>query len=169
MAENKKVYILIGPKGSGKSYVGTLLEQEFGLKFLRVEPLVIAHIDQHGLPESGLNRDGFDIEEAAVHEILATEDAVIFEATGSSIYFSSVLENLSSLYTLKLIRLHCPLDVCFDRIKNRSPSGHHFVSDEKIRTINQKAADVVLDWEIEIDNSGPALNQTIISQFSSLI
>ena len=89
MGESKTVYILIGPKGCGKSYVGTLLERELGLKFLRVEPLALAYIEQFGLPEGGLNRDGFDLEESAIHEILTTEKSVIFEATGSSIYFPS--------------------------------------------------------------------------------
>lgn len=169
MGGKKTVYILVGPKGSGKSHIGTILEQEPGLKFLRVEPLALSYIEQFGLPEGGLKRDGFDLEEAAIHEIMATDDAVIFEATGSSIYFPSVLENLGGLYTVKLVRIYCPLDICFDRVKKRDIAGHHFVSDEKIRVINEKAAGMIFDWALEIDNSGPAKKQDIITQFKSII
>jgi shikimate kinase len=165
----KTVYILIGPKGSGKSHIGKLLEQNLCIKFLQVEPLAIAHIEQFGMPEGGLKRDGFDLEEAAIHEILAKDDCVIFEATGSSVYFASVLDNLGSRYVLKLIRLVCPLDVCFERVKRRSSEGQHFVPDEKVKTINEKAAAVELGWDLQIDNSGPALAQAIIRQFQSIM
>lgn len=37
----KTVYLLIGPKGSGKSYIGNLIENELGIKFLNVEEFFI--------------------------------------------------------------------------------------------------------------------------------
>lgn len=40
----KTVYVLIGPKGSGKTYIGSLLEIEIGLKFLSVEKLGLGNI-----------------------------------------------------------------------------------------------------------------------------
>ena len=33
----KTLYMLIGPKGSGKTYIGTLVENETDISFLRVE------------------------------------------------------------------------------------------------------------------------------------
>ena len=36
-----KVYVLVGPKGSGKSYVGRLLEREFGIEFLSIEEIFV--------------------------------------------------------------------------------------------------------------------------------
>jgi hypothetical protein len=48
---NKTLYMLIGPKGSGKTYIGSRIEQLTGLKFLRVEPLWL------GLAEG---EDGWD-------------------------------------------------------------------------------------------------------------
>ena len=38
--ENKLIILLIGQKGSGKSFIGSLLESEFGIKFIRVEDRV---------------------------------------------------------------------------------------------------------------------------------
>ena len=34
------IYLLIGAKGSGKSFIGNLMEREFNIKFLRVEDWV---------------------------------------------------------------------------------------------------------------------------------
>lgn len=35
----KTVILLIGQKGSGKTFIGTLMEREFGIPFIRVEGL----------------------------------------------------------------------------------------------------------------------------------
>ncbi len=168
-SNKKTVYILVGPKGCGKSYIGSLLERRLGLTFLRVEPLAIAYIEKHGLPEGGLKRDGFDLEEAEIHKILANKKSVVFEATGSSKYFSSVLENLKQLYEVKLIRIHCPLEICYNRVKNRDQKDHHVVADDMIRAINSKADKVILDWNLEINNSGPASEEFIMLQFRSIM
>jgi len=169
LKKNKTIYFLIGPKGSGKTYIGKLLEKKYGIKYPNFEALLLNHIEEFGIPEGGLKRDAFDFEEAIIHSILENGNSVIFEATGSSIYFPSVLENLGSTYTLKLIRLLCPLDICFERVKNRNPVGHHLVTDEKITEINIKASKVSLCWDLEIDNSDPAADQDIVSKFASII
>mgnify|MGYP001825899733 CR=1 FL=1 len=39
--KNKHIYLLIGPKGSGKSLIGTLFEKHFNIKFYRVENWVL--------------------------------------------------------------------------------------------------------------------------------
>ena len=36
---NKTIYMLIGPKGSGKTHVGTLINNNTNIKFLRVESI----------------------------------------------------------------------------------------------------------------------------------
>tara|TARA_B110000879_G_C11069656_1_gene470167 strand:- start:674 stop:829 length:156 start_codon:yes stop_codon:yes gene_type:complete len=42
----KTFYVLIGPKGSGKPYIGSILEQEVGLKFLSVEKLGLKNVQK---------------------------------------------------------------------------------------------------------------------------
>lgn len=34
---DKRIFLLLGPKGSGKSFIGTLFDKEFQIRFLRVE------------------------------------------------------------------------------------------------------------------------------------
>lgn len=38
---NKTIYLLLGLKGSGKSYIGALIEEEYGVRFIRVEDWVL--------------------------------------------------------------------------------------------------------------------------------
>jgi adenylate kinase family enzyme len=44
MLRPKTVIILVGPKGSGKSFVGTLISKELGIPFVRVEPIYLANM-----------------------------------------------------------------------------------------------------------------------------
>ena len=38
----KHAILLVGPKGAGKSTIGDLVEQEFGILFVRSEPVFLA-------------------------------------------------------------------------------------------------------------------------------
>ena len=39
MSDQKTLFMLIGPKGSGKTHIGTLAQQHTDFVFLRVEPI----------------------------------------------------------------------------------------------------------------------------------
>ena len=45
----KTVYILVGPKGSGKTFIGNALEDRLGILFIRVEKLLIEYVEKNGL------------------------------------------------------------------------------------------------------------------------
>ena len=168
-SDRKNVYILVGPKGSGKSYIGRILEKHYGIEFLRVEQLLIEHIRENGLPDGPLSKDGFDVEEEAIRGILERENAVISEVTGSSIYLQDFLTNLGNLYDLKLIHIVCPLDVCVSRVQRRAAKDHFEVADDALRRINEKSAKIQLNWDLEIDNSGAASSEQLISQFERIM
>lgn len=119
MMQNKTVFILVGPKGCGKSHVATIVEKYFSIPFLNVDKLGLENIPKSKLLGEDLIIEGFRWEEAKIAEILQTEDSVIFEATGSHDYFFTVLARLRSNYMVKLIRVSAPLDKCRERITNR--------------------------------------------------
>ncbi len=168
--KNKKiVYILIGPKGSGKTYIGTLIERSLGIGFLRVEKILLDYIKANKLSSTKLERDGFDIEENAVRERLKTEPKIIFEATGSSEFFPGVIENLSQDYIVKLIRIHCPLEICLERVKQRPLQDQFEVGVERVKQINNKANQMVFNWDLEINNTQNTSDPEIISTFASLL
>ena len=164
-AENDKrklVYILVGPKGSGKTHIGSLLEKEIGLKFLSVEKLGLENIPKSRLTGYELEKEGFHHEERAIDRILTEEAAMSFEATGSSEYFYTVLDRLRAKYKVKLVKVFSPLPTCYHRIKQRGTANHIPVSEEKIKTINEKAAKVDLNWALTIDNSTQPANEQIL-------
>ena len=165
----KSVFILVGPKGSGKTHIGSLLEKEIGLKFLSVEKLGLENSKKSKLTGYERVKESFHEEEEEIDRILAQEDAMSFEATGSCEYFFTVLERLRAKYKVKLIRIFSPLDACRRRIRQRDASAHLPVSEEMITTINEKAARVVLDWDLTIDNSDQPSAEQITVLFKKVL
>lgn len=168
ISDSKRVFMLIGAKGSGKTYIGNLLEKSLGIHFIRVEQRLIERLATLPVDYVPPPHDGYDLEMNWIDEALLTRDEVISEATGSSPFLPGFLKALSEKYDLKLIRVFCPLDICFDRIKNRTAENHFVVSDEKIREINTASHTVNLSWTIEIDNAGPAEDHVITTLISDL-
>ena len=163
--ERKSVFIFVGPKGSGKTHIGSLLEKEIGLKFLSVEKLGIENARRSKLTGYERVKESFHEEEAEIDRILAQHDAMSFEATGSSDYFVTVLERLRSKYKVRLIRIVSPLETCCRRIEQRDASAHLPVSAAMIKMINEKAAGVDLDWDLTIDNSDQPSAAQIVAVF----
>ena len=167
--KTKTVYFLIGPKGSGKTYIGKVLEKSLSKTYLNVETLLIAHCTANSLDPYKLEKHGFPIEESAIDLALVENNSVIVEGTGSSIYFEEHLNNLKFKYEVKLIRVRCPLDVCQNRAMKRDNSEQILVPEKLLKEINEKASRANFDWDLEIDNSAPAPQNTIVSLFSKII
>lgn len=165
----KTVYVLIGPKGSGKTHIGSILEKEIGLKFLSVEKLGLENIQKSKLIGEELIKEGFHQEEAAIDEILKSNNAVSFESTGAHPYLQNILSSLCTKYSVKLIKIFSPLEKCYERIKHRDHSLHIPVSEEFLRWINEGAANVNFKWDLEIDNSTELNPKEIILAFRSIV
>ena len=164
----KTVYVLIGPKGSGKTYIGSLLEKEIGLKFLSVEKLGLANIPKSKLKGEKLIQEGFHQEEAAIDEILKTHNAVSFESTGAHPYLHNVLARLRGKFNVKLIRVYAPLEICYERVKSRDQNAHIHVSEELLKKINENASRATFDWDLELDNSDKLTALEIVHAFTSI-
>ncbi len=167
-AKEKLIYLLIGPKGSGKTYLGQTLERLLGIHFIAVEHRLIKHLQSVSIKNDNLPNDGYDLEAEWIEEAFRNYDEVISEATGSSKYLPAFLNKLDERYQLRLVRVVCPLDICLARIRTRGSSGQFVVGEDKINSINIATRDVKLDWCLEIDNSAPASNEEIVASFSKI-
>jgi predicted ABC-type ATPase len=164
----KILYLLIGPKGSGKTYIGATLERLLGVCFISVEQRLINHLQTVPTEENCLPNDGYDLEAEWIEVAFQTAEEVISEATGSSKYLPTFLSQLAEKYELRLVRVACPMDICLERIRTRGTSGQFYVSEDKVTSINEATRDVKLDWCLEIDNSAPASNDEIVALFNSI-
>ncbi len=155
----KILYLLIGPKGAGKSHIGALVNKHTAIHFLRVEPIWLSL--QPG-------EDGWRKVEDAIDTLFQKHNKLMIESLGAGDGFHGLFAALSQKYPIKLIRVKADLDTCLARVKSRSRAEHIPVSDEQVMEYNQIAAAVVYDWDLEIDNNGPAEDADIIGAILEL-
>lgn len=156
---DKVLYMLIGPKGAGKTYIGTLVNQHTNIVFIRVEPIWLS-----------LNpgEDGWKKVESIIDTTFQTHQRVMIESLGAGEGFRQFYAALVQKYPIKLIRVYADLDTCLARVQNRDSTDHIAVSDDKVMEYNKIAANVTYDWALEIDNTHPRSDNEIIAAIQSL-
>ncbi len=112
--------LLVGPKGSGKSHIGRILQTHRGIHFFRVEPhWQLYHADCASSGEQPVVAAGI----ARVHPHLAGSlrryEHVCVETTGASSEILSYLLSLRPVQETLVARITAPLDLCLQRIANR--------------------------------------------------
>jgi len=149
----KTLHILIGPKGSGKTFIGSLLQRELGIPFLRVEDIALCVKRERSHQDESYVREVFAAIESAVRERLRTTDELMIESTGLTEAFDLMLARLEQDFRVNLVRVRAGAETCLDRVKQRDQSLHVDVSDAHVRQINQMVAAKAWPFAGEIDNS----------------
>lgn len=159
----KTLFILIGPKGAGKTHIGTLVNAQTEIKFLRVEPIWIDYL-QNGPKD----RDGWDVVEEEIDRLFANNDKVMIESLGAGEGFAKFHKSLMKKYQIKLIKVESALDKCLERVRNRDSAHHISISDDKVEEYNKIAAQVSYDWDQVIDNNHQASDLEIIAAIQAI-
>lgn len=156
---NKYLYVLVGLKGSGKSYIGALIGKSTDIHFFRVEDVWLAL--KPG--ENGWERVAEEIDRQ-----FAAHDKVMIETLGVGEGFAGFHAALQQKYALKYIHVVAGLDECLARVQTRDKRIHIAVSDEKVIEYNRAAAQVKMKWDLEIDNNHFGRDQEIIDAILSI-
>jgi shikimate kinase len=155
----KILYILIGPKGAGKTHIGSKVYENTTIHFLRVEPIWL---------QLAPGEDGWETIEKTIDQLFQQQDEVMIESLGAGAGFDQLHSSLSRKYIVKLIKVSTDLETCLSRVKNRNNSNHIPVSDEKVQEYNQIAARVEHPWDAIVDNNAPATDEEILKVIESL-
>ena len=83
----KTINILIGPKGSGKTFIGQLLQTKYGIHFLRVEDICLKiKADREIMNKTYISEVFLEIEKE-VRNHLSIKNQLTIESTASVIEF----------------------------------------------------------------------------------
>lgn len=150
----KTAYILIGPRGSGKTHIGKLLEKELGIKFFSVEPyfLNIAVAEDYRSGNDKLFVQAWREIGETVARYFKDNDRIIFESLGTFNSFKEFIKELRRKHEVKLIKIKAPQELCISRIKNRDIASHVSMDEELIERINKMAAEERYPFDLVIDN-----------------
>ncbi|MBD2726356.1 shikimate kinase [Nostoc sp. FACHB-892] len=157
----KTLFILIGPKGAGKTHIGTVVDAHTGIKFLSVEPIWIDHLQTK-------DRDGWDILEEEIDRLFRSNNKVMIESLGAGEDFAKFYQSLKNKYHIKFIKVEYALDKCLERVITRDSTVHIPISADKVQEYNKIAAQVSYNWDLVIDNNSPASDLEIIQAIQAI-
>jgi len=164
----KKIFVLIGFKGSGKSFTGMLFEEFFEIKFIRVEDWA-KHVKKDRIIDNDdYLKEVFQVIENGIRDSLKKFDNVVFESTGLTRYFDSMLNNLRTDYKVTTIKINADKDLCMERVRTRDQSIHINVSDNEVEMINNAVARKMMQTDFEIDNNNSTKNE-LKEQISEIV
>lgn len=159
---NKIIYLLIGQKGSGKSFIGELLDKEFGIKFIRVEDWAKQIKRDRAIDNEAYLEQVFQAIEAGIRDNLHGSDKLVFESTGLTIYFDQMLERLQQDFRVTTIGVYADSSTCLDRVKTRDQAIHINVSDEQVLMINEKVKERKFQTDFLVHNEAKTKEELII-------
>ena len=165
----KRVIVLVGLKGSGKSTIGKLLEDRLGIPFIRVEPVYLHVRNTLGALYPNLEHEGFRAILDCLKQELSGHETICFETTGASQQTPWLLAELGRLAEVLLVQVRADPAQCLERIHSRDASIHIPVSDADIERINTAAAQVQYPWAAIIDNRGVLDSPVVQATISNLL
>lgn len=159
--KSKIIYLLIGQKGSGKSFIGTLMEKEFGIKFIRVEDWAKKIKKDRNVDNEAYLKQVFEEIESGIRDSLTDKNKIIFESTGLTEYFDIMLESLRRDFQVTTIGIYADSTTCLERVKTRDQEIHINVSNDQVLMINEKVRERDFETDFTIDNEGKSEKELI--------
>jgi len=150
---------LIGPKGSGKTFIGSRIEHLTGIRFLHVEPLWL---------ELAEGEDGWERVEREIDALFTQHDKVVMESLGAGQGFNRMHASLGKKYTVKLIKVVTGLEECLRRVRNRDSADHIPIAEEKVQEYNRIAASIEHPWDGIIENNDLVSDEEISNVMARL-
>jgi predicted kinase len=161
--------LLVGPKGSGKSHIGRILERNFGFLFFHVEPLWMSYYAECG---AGGREPSIPEGIARVHplirEALGTHQHVCVETTGASPEILNDLLSLEHPSNTFVVRVSAPLDVCLQRISTREKTHQIPMDVESIRMVHALSVATTLQPGLTLENAALSEDE-IVSRFRNAL
>lgn len=165
-----EIWLLVGPKGAGKTTIGRILERAVGAHFLEVELIAKRVLDSTGgAIDEDYARQAF---EAIAAEVLAVSDGcrmVVLETTGASTETASFIARLRRDHVVRLVRVHSKAETCAKRIATRDSSRQVEVPVELVRQMHERTEALHLDWNLEVENDPPLSSEEILQALEPLL
>ncbi len=145
--------LLVGPKGSGKSHIGRMLERQLGVHFFHVEPLWMSYYAEcRAAGREPSIAEGIARVHPRIVDALGTHEHVCVETTGAAAEILGDLLSLAQPSKTLVARVAAPLELCLERIAARDQSNQIPMDIETIRKVYALSNAVQLQADLTLPN-----------------
>lgn len=163
---NKRLIILVGPKGSGKTYIGSLVLEKLDVEFFRVEDVWLK-LKENRFSDNYM-QTGYLKVEKEIHRKFKETNRLIIETTAADNESIKFINRLKNYFIVKLIKVNTSPRICLKRIKTRDQSNHVPVSEDRLEEINRKSIMADLRFDLVINNDDLS-NEEILETISQIV
>lgn len=153
--------MLVGPKGSGKSFIGELMQEHFSITFLPEESWTKGVKKDSSLSHTSYLTEVFANMEEKVREALEEHDTIVFEATPLTKAFETMFETLKTDFFMTTIGVWATHVCCIERIRAGNQAEDIQVSEEEIRAINSMVVDRAAETNFRIENNDATVDELV--------
>lgn len=153
--------MLVGPKGSGKTFIGELMQKHFGITFLPEENWTKGTKKDSSLSHTSYLTEVFAKMEQKVRKALEEHDTVVLEATPLTKAFEIMFETLRTEFYMTTIGVWATHVRCMERIRAKSQGQDIQASEEEIRAINSMVVDRAAQTNFKIENNDATVEELI--------
>ena len=161
--------LLVGPKGSGKSHIGRVLEARLGVRFFRVEPLWMAYYAAcRSAGREPVIAEGIAEVHPAIAAALREHEHVSVETTGASGEILADLLTRAPRSETVIVRVSAPLALCLERIAARDRTNQIPMDVEMIRKVHALSETLQLEADVALANAGLG-EEEVVARFAPLL
>lgn len=149
---HNKLLVLVGPKGSGKSHLGRMLDAEFGIQYIHIEAI---WQELKARRSDFLSPDYVREGRSLTFETLRTalqKRAVCMEASGVADDWAEYVAALHQLAPVIFVRVTAPLGACRIRARDRNQSLQVPIDQDLFEAINRQSIALQMDWAATLIN-----------------
>lgn len=157
--------LLVGPRGSGKSHIGRVLERHLGVRFFHVEPLWMAYLSE--CRETGrlpVIPEGIAMIHPEIRHALAEHGHMSVETTGASQEILDGLKNLCPREKIIIAKISAPVEICLQRAEAQDPAHQLQMDSETIRNVNTMSEAAHVDADVQLTNENLS-DEEIVAAF----
>lgn len=156
------IVVLVGPKGSGKTTIGRMLEARSGVVFLEAEAIALRVLADHdGTIDERYARRALTAIVDAATELARARHVVVIETTGASDHADWFLDELRRRCRVSLVRVHATVETCAGRIAARDRARHVPVDPALIRAMHARTEALRWPWDAEVHNDRPVTREAL--------
>lgn len=152
MSSRPRLVILVGPRGSGKTTLGSSLSEVFPVHFLLVESnLELSIGEDMSQNNTRKYKSEQDASQGVLNQLIEASKlypVLLIESTGAEL--ASELGKYKRLFDVSLVRVRAPLEVCLARARIRDKAGG-----EEVNASNQAAQSLSVEWALTFENLDP--------------
>ena len=159
----REAFLLVGPPGAGKTYIGRLMDRKFGVPFLAYEDIFVKEYERN--PNGFLGR-AEPLAEKAIFDFLESRKKMCFENTMARKYAHDILKKLRKVSDVRLVYVGAPFETTLARISKRNQRRHVKWSKEELEQIYENCKSLNFDYDLIIENQESCSEEEIAAQLA---